>query len=190
MARLNCKDIISHSCEGKHKSNLGFPILEELHFHLLCTFLELGGSSLFHPTLLNSSWVSKQNCTFGGTGTPPPQSSGHPLQCQETHVSINQGIWMTSSILSACRAADVRSHGKADVYFVAPLTRTSGSLDNLQRFQGELVFPVYSLVISYSFLLVPGGFHIKNKEQDMEAQQISAVFLLSKGKLTNESLQN
>lgn len=32
--KAKLKDI-SHSCEGKHKSNLGFPIFERMYFHVL-----------------------------------------------------------------------------------------------------------------------------------------------------------
>ena len=41
MAKL--QDIISHSCEGKHKRDWGFPVFEGKYFRLLCTFLELCG---------------------------------------------------------------------------------------------------------------------------------------------------
>lgn len=110
--KLNVKakpqDMTSHSYNGKHKSNLGFPLFEGMHFRLLCTFLELeaGHHSLIPRFSAQARYPEKALCLWGPGA--PLQPTGAPTYA-EAHTSINQGInqgtWLTLR-LRACTAAD------------------------------------------------------------------------------------
>lgn len=99
--KLNIKaklqDNISHSCEQNIKASGDFLYLKRCTSAcLLCTFLELGASSI--PRFPSQLFIQVKVCTSGASLPTSPVGSPHGSPHREVHRSINQGIWMTPSI--------------------------------------------------------------------------------------------
>lgn len=71
MAKL--QDIISHSCEEKHKRDWGFPVFEGKYFRLLCTFLELWGGGSPIPGFPVPAQHPSEVLLLRGPEHPAPQ---------------------------------------------------------------------------------------------------------------------
>lgn len=89
--KLNVKakpqDMTSHSYNGKHKSNLGFPLFEGMHFRLLCTFLELeaGHHSLIPRFSAQARYPEKALCLWGPGAPLPPPAHRSTNMCRGSH---------------------------------------------------------------------------------------------------------
>lgn len=151
MAKL--QDIISHSCEEKHKRDWGFPVFEGKYFRLLCTFLELwGGGALPSQASQSQHNIQVKFCSFGDLSTQLP-SSLRACICRgsQEHQSRN---------LPSCRRCGQGAERPCRGSCATPSPSNLGLRMSCGASLGKLVFPVCSPVTSHSFLLVSGGFHI------------------------------
>lgn len=81
------QDMTSHSYNGKHKSNLGFPLFEGMHFRLLCTFLvlEAGHHSRIPRFSAQARYPKKALCLWEPGGPLPPLACWSTHMCRGSH---------------------------------------------------------------------------------------------------------
>lgn len=82
--KAKLQDIISHSCQGKHNSNLGFPIFEGMYFRLLRPLLEPGADHSPVPGFSAPAQDPTTALHLWGLGALPHPTAG-PQGCRGSH---------------------------------------------------------------------------------------------------------
>lgn len=129
-------------------------------------------------------------------GAPPPKSLGHPSQCPKIHEHKSRNLDDIKCFRAPAELQMLLAMGKETPSAESRCSILLPLWPALQdpwiicdAFEGNWYFTSTQWSFPIPFLLAPGGFHIENKEQHKQTQQISPVFLICKGKLTDESLQ-